>query len=156
MAGILLIAWVPLAVGFHRAHVLRDRARLRQELVALLTELAGSVRLARRPPAELLTQLARRGRCAFLEATDETDTVIDCFLGRVDATLRDADTTRRLQSLFALLAQTDATGARDALQAAVCAFSKAAEAAVDISRKKAPLCRKLGALASLLLFILLL
>ena len=91
-----------------------------------------------------------------MSTDDRPANVVDNMLSRLSQSLRDEPLSERLHALFDTLASSDAVGAESALNDVIRFVADAAESAESVSRQRAPLCRKIGALSSLFLLILLL
>ena len=150
MAGILLIAWIPLAVGRYKANQLRERLAKRRQLLSLLSEMSRSLRLTRRPPDVILSEAARFCDCSLLIGSE----LPTCET--VAAHIEDPALESRVAALFHTLRSADATGADEAMKETIAWLSDVVAETEASYDRKAPLFTKLGALFSLFVFILLL
>ena len=151
MAGVLLIAWIPFAIGRYKADQLREDLAKRRQLLALLSELSRILRLTRRPPEEILLVAAQGCDCSLLIGGKET---LSC--DSIVSHIRDPRIVSRVASLFRALRSTDAVGADQSLKETVDWLSESVSEAQATCDRKAPLFVKLGALITMFVFVILL
>lgn len=156
LAGILLISWVPLAIGYIKSKSMQSDLTGRKELLCALRELEQLLRVSMRPTGELLINMSRSGRFFFLDPSDPPDQVIENVCARLSDRIKDEQTLETTRSMFQSLRMIDAEGACACVSRTCDQLMRSVVEREETYLNKSPLYRKLGLLISVFLFILLL
>ena len=155
VVGILLLAWIPISIGFRLCRQIRDRQETLLQIQQAMAEMESRVRYYRTPIVPLLETLAKSGEYSFLDKTRCGDDLLNETARRVAAVLPRSVSPDQILQFLSDLSSKDTESALERLQAERQRLSVYAGSVKPGEDAKAALFGKLGLLASAFVITLL-